>query len=48
MTPFFASPLQARACAYPNLVAYVDRIMRLYYPEHAWDVRSGAHVEEVG
>lgn len=48
MTPFFNSPLRERACEYANLVAYVNRIMALYYPEHAWIVRSRAHVEEVG
>ncbi|GAM99408.1 protein C6orf168 [alpha proteobacterium U9-1i] len=48
MTPFFNSPLHKRACEYPSLVAYVDRIMQLYYPEHPWALRSGAHVEQVG
>lgn len=51
MTPYFASPLQERACEYANLVAYVCRMMRRHYPDHPWAwpqaTGSGAHLEEV-
>lgn len=36
MTPFFDSPLRQRALEFSNLVAYVDRMMERYYPEHPW------------
>jgi len=36
LTPFFDSPLQHRARRFANLTAYVDRMMRQYYPEHSW------------
>lgn len=36
MTPFFDSPLRQRALEFSNLVAYVDRMMARYYPEHQW------------
>lgn len=36
MTPFFDSPLRHRALEFANLVAYVDRMMLRYYPEHEW------------
>ena len=36
LTPFFDSPLRAAAERHPNLVAYVARMMRFYYPAHAW------------
>jgi glutathione S-transferase len=36
LTPFFDTPLRRAAEAHPNLAAYVDRMMRRYYPEHAW------------
>lgn len=36
LTPFFETPLRRRAEAYPNLVAYVARMMARYYPEHPW------------
>ena len=36
MTPFFDTPLRRAAEAHRNLVAYVARMMRRYYPEHAW------------
>ena len=36
MTPFFDSPLRERAERHPNLVAFVDRMMRRYYPNFAW------------
>ena len=35
LTPFFESPLRHRAEQFGNLVAYVDRMMARYYPEHA-------------
>jgi glutathione S-transferase len=36
LTPYFDSPLRRRAEGYANLVAYVERMMGLYFPEHAW------------
>ncbi len=36
LTLFFDSALHRRAESYPNLVAYTARLMRQYYPEHAW------------
>jgi glutathione S-transferase len=36
LTPFFDTPLRRAAEARPNLAAYVDRMMRRFYPEHAW------------
>jgi glutathione S-transferase len=36
LTPFFCSALRQRAETYGNLVAYVDRMMRRYYPDHPW------------
>ena len=36
LTPFFDSKLRSRAEQFDNLVAYVDRMMRDYYPEFAW------------
>ena len=49
MTPFFDSPLRCRALDYRNLVAYVERMMALHFPEHAWPSAriSTAHAEEV-
>jgi glutathione S-transferase len=40
LTPFFDSPLRRRAESYASLVAYVDRMMARYYPEHAWGRRA--------
>lgn len=37
MTPFFDSPVQARALSHANLVDYVARMMARYYPGHAWN-----------
>ena len=42
LTPFFESALRRRAESYPNLVAYTDRLMRQYYPEHAWQAALAA------
>ena len=42
MTPHFSSPLRDRALGFPNLVDYVSRMMREFYPEHDWDVRCAA------
>lgn len=42
MTPFFDSPLRDRALEYANLVAYVDRMMVQYYPEHVWQGYAAA------
>ena len=36
LTPFFDSRLRDRAEEFPNLAAYVDRMMLQYYPEFAW------------
>lgn len=36
LTPFFDSPLRDRALEFANLVAYVERMMAQYYPEHSW------------
>ena len=35
-TPFFDSPLREALERHPNLRAYVSRMMRRYYPTHAW------------
>lgn len=37
LTPFFDTPLRDLTLGYPNLVAYVDRMMARFYPEHAWE-----------
>jgi glutathione S-transferase len=37
LTPFFASKLRDRVQDFENLAAYVDRMMRQYYPDFAWD-----------
>jgi glutathione S-transferase len=42
LTPFFESALRRRAESYPNLVAYTARLMRQYYPEHAWQADLAA------
>lgn len=42
MTPFFDSPLRERSMEFANLVAYVDRMMAQYYPEHAWQRMQAA------
>lgn len=34
MNPYFDSPLHEKYAALPNLVAYVDRMMARFYPEH--------------
>jgi len=36
LTPFFASRLRAQVEKFDNLTAYVERMMRKYYPEFAW------------
>jgi hypothetical protein len=36
LTPFFISPLRERTEHFPNLTAYVDRMMQHYYPDFAW------------
>ena len=36
LTPFFSSQLRRRAEEFENLTAYVERMMRQYYPEFAW------------
>jgi glutathione S-transferase len=42
LTPHFESKLREKAESYPTLVAFVDRMMRAYYPEHPWKVASQA------
>jgi len=42
LTPFFDSPLRRKAEGYANLTAYVDRMMRKYYPDHAWALPKDA------
>jgi len=36
LTPFFASRLRAEVEKFDNLTAYVERMMRNYYPEFTW------------
>jgi glutathione S-transferase len=36
LTPFFNSQLRQRAQQFPNLIAYVDRMMLEHYPDFAW------------
>jgi glutathione S-transferase len=40
LTPFFESELRRQAESFPNLVAYVDRMMAEFYPEFAWPAAS--------
>jgi glutathione S-transferase len=42
LTPFFESPLRERAEKFGNLTAYVERMMRQYYPEFAWAAQQEA------
>jgi glutathione S-transferase len=41
LTPFFDSPLRRRAGGFANLVAYVDRMMAQFHPEHPWVSSAG-------
>lgn len=36
LTPFFSSKLRREVAAFDNITAYVDRMMRQYYPEFSW------------
>lgn len=36
LTPFFESEIRRLAEGFPNLTAYVDRLMGRFYPEFAW------------
>ena len=36
LTPFFSSKLREEVETFANLTAYVDRMMREYYPDFAW------------
>jgi glutathione S-transferase len=36
LTPHFDSPIRRRAEGFANLVAYVDRMMAHFFPEHPW------------
>lgn len=42
MTPYFESPLRIRLLHFGNLIAYVDRMMAQFYPEHAWQRQAAA------
>jgi glutathione S-transferase len=42
MTPYFDSPLRQRLMQFGNLVAYVDRMMVRFYPEHEWQRQAEA------
>jgi glutathione S-transferase len=42
LTPFFAGGVGRRARRFPNLVAYVERMMALYYPEFEWRLPAAA------
>jgi glutathione S-transferase len=43
LTPFFASKLRSEVETFGNLTAYVDRMMRQYYPDFVWaKVREAA------
>lgn len=36
LTPHFDSPIRRRAEGFANLVAYVDRMMAHFFPDHRW------------
>lgn len=42
MTPYFDTPVRAAALKFPNLVAYVSRMVDRFYPDFAWDAGIGA------
>ena len=42
MSPFFDSPLQRQLRRYSNLVAYIERMIAQYYPEHVWQCSAAA------
>lgn len=42
LTPFFDTPVRDAMVAHPPLVAYVDRMMRRYYPQHQWEPLEAA------
>ncbi|MES2029259.1 MAG: glutathione S-transferase family protein [Pseudomonadota bacterium] len=42
LSPLFPSLLQRQLQRYGNLVAYVDRVMAEYYPEHVWQCSVAA------
>ncbi|MFK2891974.1 glutathione S-transferase family protein [Dyella flagellata] len=37
LTPFFDTPLRDAVLGRPNLVVYVNKLMRRYYPGHEWE-----------
>ena len=37
LSPFFDTPLREAVASHPNLVAYVQRLMQRFYPDHAWE-----------
>ncbi|MBE1159846.1 glutathione S-transferase family protein [Dyella acidiphila] len=36
LTPYFDTPLRQTLLGHPRLVAYVQRMMQRFYPDHAW------------
>jgi glutathione S-transferase len=42
LTPFFDSELRRQAEGFPDLLAYVDRMMGEFYPEFPWRAECGA------
>jgi glutathione S-transferase len=38
LTPYFDSPIRRRAEGFVTLVAYVDRMMAHFFPDHPWTV----------
>lgn len=42
LSPFFETEVGKRARRFPNLVAYVDRMMARYYPEFPWGLAEAA------
>jgi glutathione S-transferase len=42
MSPAFEAPLQHQLRRYSNLLAYADRMMAQYYPEHVWQCSAAA------
>jgi glutathione S-transferase len=42
LSPFFTSTLRHRTEQFANLVAYVERMMSRYYPDHVWRVPEAA------
>jgi glutathione S-transferase len=45
LSPFFESPLRRQAEGFPGLTAYVDRMMREFYPQFPWGQKVAARTE---